>query len=257
MTTPDPYASTDAAEPAVLVVDDVEDNRAVLIARLARLGYRAVTAAASGREALALIARERFDLVLLDVVMRGRSGPQVLEARRSEGRLADLPVIMVSALSELASVVECIELGAEDYLTKPINATLLRARVNATLEKKRLRDTIREATRRRLEQLERELMAARALQLGMVPDDLDRPAVPAPVHAAVGPAREVGGDLCDWFPGEGATLWFAVGEVWDKGVAAALFRARTWSSLRSVARRQGTAGEPGAVLSAVNTELRE
>src|SRR5262249_34784953 len=129
--------------------------------------------------------------------------------------------------------------------------------VNAAVEKKRLRDTIREATRRRLEQLERELMAARALQLGMVPDDLDRPDVPATVHTALEPARQVGGDLCDWFPGEGDTLWFVVGDVSDKGVAAALFMVRTWSSLRSVATRHGAAGEPGAGLSAVNTELCE
>src|SRR5262249_43358498 len=188
MTTPDPYASTDAAEPAVLVVDDVEDNRAVLIARLARLGIDRVKTAASGSEALALIARERFDLVLLDVMMPGMSGPQVLKALRSEGRLADLPVIMVSALSEMASVVECIELGADDYLTKPINATLLRARVNATLEKKRLRDSIREATQARLEEMDRDLTAARALQLQMVPDDLDDPDVPATVHTVLEPA---------------------------------------------------------------------
>src|SRR6185436_10260951 len=157
---------------SALVVDDVEDNREVLTTRLALLGLDDVTTAADGREALALIAARQFDLVLLDLMMPNINGIQVLEALREQGRLESLPVIMVSASNEIAGVVRCIELGAEDYLTKPINPTLLRARIGATLEKKRLRDTLRA----RLEQSDHELLAARELQLGMVPADFVDPA---------------------------------------------------------------------------------
>jgi phosphoserine phosphatase RsbU/P len=237
----------------LLVVDDIEDNREMLTERLAQLGYRNVTTADSGRMALELIGKQRFDLVLLDVMMPVTSGPQVLEQLRREARLAELPVIMVSALSELDTVVRCIELGAEDYLTKPVNTTLLRARIGATLEKKRLRD----AARARLVELDEELAAARALQLGMVPEDLHSPDSPVSVHALLEPARQVSGDLCDFFAGEGDALWFVVGDVSGKGPAAALFMARTWSTFRSIATRRGTAeqGEPGRVLSAVNRAL--
>lgn len=133
---------------ALLVVDDVEDNREILSARLAQLGYANVATASGGREALAMIERTPFDLVLLDLMMPGMSGIDVLERLRSAGQLAALPVIMVSAASETDSVVRCIELGAEDYLTKPVNPILLKARIGASLEKKRLRDRQKELVRR-------------------------------------------------------------------------------------------------------------
>ncbi len=127
---------------ALLVVDDIEDNRNILARRLKRLGYSDIRTASNGREAVEMIAERHFDLVLLDIMMPEMDGYQVLEHLRGEGRLAELPVIMVSALTEIDSVVRCVELGAEDYLTKPFNKTLLKARVGATLEKKRLRDDV-------------------------------------------------------------------------------------------------------------------
>jgi CheY-like chemotaxis protein len=125
---------------ALLVVDDNEDNRYTLTRRLAREGYDTVVTAANGREALELLAARRFDLVLLDVMMPELNGYEVLERLRADDRLRHVPVIMISALDQLESVVRCIELGAEDYLPKPFNPVLLRARVGACLEKKRLRD---------------------------------------------------------------------------------------------------------------------
>jgi sigma-B regulation protein RsbU (phosphoserine phosphatase) len=239
---------------AILVVDDVEDNREVLAARLGALGHEDVTLANDGRQALQLIAGRSFDLVLLDVMMPHVNGIQVLEALREQGRLESLPVIMVSASNEMSSVVRCIELGAEDYLTKPVNPVLLRARIGATLEKKRLRD----ASRARLAQLDRELRTARELQLGMVPEGFDASDVSLAV--ILEPAREVGGDLCDALV-RGRLLWFAVGDVSGKGAAAALFMARTWSSLRAAILREangdGHASRPGEVLSEINSELCE
>lgn len=139
--------------PIVLVVDDIEDNRYTLIRRLNRQGIDEVLEAADGRAALEILKSRPVDLVLLDIMMPEMSGFDVLKTVKSDTALRDTPVIMISAVDELESVVQCIKLGAEDYLPKPFNPTLLRARVEASLEKKRLRD--REAAYRR------ELEAAR------------------------------------------------------------------------------------------------
>jgi CheY-like chemotaxis protein len=126
--------------PALLVADDNEDNRYTLVQRLRRLGYTNVTTAVDGHEALRHLGECAFDLVLLDVMMPEMNGYEVLERIRADERLRHIPVIMISALDQLESVVRCIELGAEDYLPKPFNPVLLRARIGACLEKKRLRD---------------------------------------------------------------------------------------------------------------------
>jgi phosphoserine phosphatase RsbU/P len=144
--------------------------------------------------------------------------------------LRDIPIIMISALDEIDSVIRCIELGAEDYLNKPFNPTLLRARVGASLEKKRLRD----AVRRNLERLEQELDSARALQLAMLPNQFPAcsPSHPVAVHAVMQPAKEVGGDLYDCFYAGEHTFCFLVGDVSGKGASAAMFMARARSLVR-------------------------
>lgn len=126
----------------ILVADDNDNNRYTLIRRLSREGYTDVVAVANGREALAELDRTDFDLVLLDIMMPDVDGYAVLEELRARGRLANLPVIVISALDDFDAVVRCIEMGAEDYLPKPFNTTLLRARIAAILEKKRLRDEV-------------------------------------------------------------------------------------------------------------------
>jgi adenylate cyclase len=126
----------------ILVVDDTAANRDLLSRRLQREGYR-VTSAADGAAALTLIAAEGFDLVLLDLMMPGMSGFEVLSRLKADESTRHLPVIMISALDELESTVRCIAAGAEDYLPKPFNPVLLRARIGACLEKKRLLDELR------------------------------------------------------------------------------------------------------------------
>jgi adenylate cyclase len=126
--------------PALLVVDDNEDNRFTLTQRLKREGYGNVACVGNGREALDLLAERPFDLVLLDITMPEMDGYQVLEYLKADTTLRNIPVVMISAVDEIDSVARCISLGAEDYLAKPFNAVLLRARVAACLEKKRLRD---------------------------------------------------------------------------------------------------------------------
>jgi adenylate cyclase len=123
----------------VLVVDDNEMNRDLLSRRLQRQGYQIVMAE-DGGQALETIRSQPFDLVLLDVMMPHLNGYQVLERLKADPDLRHIPVIMISALDDMDSVVRCIELGAEDYLFKPFNQTLLKARIGACLEKKRLRD---------------------------------------------------------------------------------------------------------------------
>jgi CheY-like chemotaxis protein len=123
----------------VLVVDDNALNRDVLTRRLERQGHT-VALADNGRVALEMVTRQKFDLVLLDVMMPELNGYQVLQHLKGDASLRDIPVIMISALEEIDSVVRCVALGAEDYLPKPFNPVLLRARIGACLEKKRLRD---------------------------------------------------------------------------------------------------------------------
>ena len=121
------------------MVDDNEINRDMLSRRLVRQGYTPLTAQ-NGREALERLRAEPFDLVLLDILMPEMNGYQVLEQLKADPALRHIPVIMISALDEIESVVRCIEIGAEDYLPKPFNPVVLRARIGASLEKKRLRD---------------------------------------------------------------------------------------------------------------------
>jgi adenylate cyclase len=136
--TPDPWA----ASSHILIVDDNASNRDLLSRRLVREGYR-VTAVESGESALTLSVAEGFDLVLLDLMMPGLSGFEVLCRLKADPRISHLPVVMISALDELDTAVRCIAAGAEDYLPKPFNPVVLRARIGASLEKKRLLDELR------------------------------------------------------------------------------------------------------------------
>jgi signal transduction histidine kinase/CheY-like chemotaxis protein len=149
---------TNPPGPRLLVVDDNEDNRYTLTLQLEIEGYQNIAVAEDGQGALDLLQKHEFDLLLLDVMMPKLDGYQVLESLKDQGRLNNLPVIMISALNEVASVVRCIELGAEDYLPKPFDPVLLRARIGASLEKKRLRDEAHARTRE-LSQSVKELSA--------------------------------------------------------------------------------------------------
>lgn len=130
----------------LLVVDDNKVNRILLARGLEQEGHK-VEVAENGRQAFEMLKRGTYDLVLLDIEMPEMNGYQVLEACLGDPELRNLPIIMTSSLDEIDSVVKCVELGAEDYLNKPVNPVLLRARVNASLEKKRLRDEQRKLIR--------------------------------------------------------------------------------------------------------------
>ena len=218
------------ADYALLVVDDNEDNRYTLTRRLKREGYTNIAVAENGRQALEMVKAQPFDLMLLDIMMPEVNGYEVLERMKADAQMRHLPVIMISAVDELESVIRCIELGAEDYLPKPFNPTLLRARVGASLEKKRMRDDIMRHVRR----MERDLETAREIQMSMVPTDFPvaQNSQGLEVYATLQPAYEVGGDFYDFFWLTPERLCVLVADVSDKGASAALHMARAKASIR-------------------------
>lgn len=151
----------------ILVVDDIEANRDLLSRRLIRDGHRVATAA-SGRQALDALAGAAFDLVLLDLMMPDITGLDVLLRMKADDRLRRVPVIMITALAETDSAIRCIEAGAVDYLPKPFDPVLLRARIGACLEKKQWRDRERDYLRR----LEDETAKFERLLLSILPQQV-------------------------------------------------------------------------------------
>jgi len=149
---------------SILVVDDNASNRDVLERRLTQKGHKVVTAA-NGTSALDLATTQEFDLILLDLILPEMSGFEVLRRLKVAEQTNDIPVIVISALDELDSVVRCIEAGAEDYLSKPFNPVLLQARVRASLEKKWLHDR----EKKFIADLEQEKQRSEALLLNILP----------------------------------------------------------------------------------------
>lgn len=211
---------------SILVVDDLEVNRDLLARRVARLGHRHARAV-SGREALARLRETPFDLVLLDITMPDMDGYETLAQIKADPLLVHIPVVMVTAIDGVDSVVRCLELGAEDYITKPFNPVVLKARIASSLNKKRVADL----NARLLQSLSREMAIAQKIQLGFLPESL--PQLPGwPLAATCMPARQVGGDFFDALLLPDGRLAFTVADVCDKGVGAALYMALTRSLLR-------------------------
>jgi len=230
----------------LLVVDDDRVNRMVMGRYLENEGHQ-VEFAVNGLEALEKLRTSIFDMVLLDIEMPEMNGYQVLEQIRQVPMWRDMPVIVTSALEELDSVVRCIENGAEDYLVKPVNRVLLKARIDASLEKKRLRDQQTAL----LNQLEREMEIARKTQQSILPEKLPEP-VEYEFGALMIPARAVGGDFYQFLDLGGERWGIVIGDVSDKGLPAALFMTLTYSLMKAEAERNLT---PGQVVREVNRHL--
>ncbi len=244
------------AHARVLVVDDVPENRDLLVRRLARLGVTQTDEAVNGQQALEKLDAGHFDLVLLDIMMPVMTGYEVLQRLNAQGRIQDLPVIVISALSEVDDIANCIEEGAEDFLLKPFNSTLLRARILSSLEKKFLRDH----TRQELQRKQAELAVARTLQLALAPPPASRETAfgALSIDLVLDPAKEVGGDLVDHFAlGEHLHV-LILGDVSDKGAGAALVMARTCALFRGLAGRhdaQQLFSSPELAMAEVNEVL--
>lgn len=161
-----PVADAGPHAPAgrILVVDDEPLNREMLMRRLDKLGF-SVSGAENGQVALEALAREPFDLVLLDILMPVMDGFQTLERLKLDPKFRHIPVVMLTALDEVASTVRCIEAGAEDYIPKPFNPVVLQARIGAYMERKRLRDQERAF----LAQLQAERAKSERLLLNILP----------------------------------------------------------------------------------------
>ncbi len=253
-------ATSVSAQGFVLVVDDIEANREVLSRRLERQGY-AVATAENGRHALERLSANTFDLVLLDIMMPEMDGYEVLQRLKADETLRHIPVIMISALSELDSVVRCIELGAEDYLPKPFNPTLLKARIGACLEKKRARDRetqlfaqlqVRNGEMARWREVqEADLDVARTTQQAIVTSALPRPDG-WQVEAVYTPLIQVGGDVYGWRQLDHGVWLFWLADATGHGVAAALFTTLVaWLFNHASAASRTARG----ILTRVNTEF--
>lgn len=230
----------------ILVVDDTEANRDLLARRLQREGHQTVTAE-NGRMALEMLGRDTFDLMLLDVMMPEMNGFELLERVKADDTLKHLPVILISALDDSENMARGIAMGADDFLPKPFNPHILKARVGASLARKRLHDR----EQMHAQAMERELAIARNIQSEFLPDHL--PAIDGlDLVAWLQPARHVAGDFYDTFelPGSGTQrIAVVVADVCDKGVGAALFMAVSRSLLRVLSERILVAGgDPGAQL---------
>jgi sigma-B regulation protein RsbU (phosphoserine phosphatase) len=250
--TPLAVRSKTAAHGSLLVVDDDEANREMLARRLRHDGYT-VTLAGNGMEALQLVRTQSFDVVLLDLIMPGLDGYQVLGKMKSEAVLCDIPVIMISALDQENGVARCIELGAEDYLAKPFNPVFLRARIGACLEKKFLRERERqtfEALKRSQRVLADELAEAAAYVRSLLPLPLED----GPVRTAwrFQPSTQLGGDAFGYHWLDEEHLAFYLLDVCGHGVGAALLSISVLNVLKSQALPGVNFLEPGAVLAGLN-----
>ncbi len=226
----------------LLVVDDIEMNRDLLVRRARRLGHESGVAE-DGVAALEQLRAAAWDLVLLDITMPRMDGYETLRQIKADPALSHVPVIMVSAIDEVDSVVRCLEMGADDYVTKPFNAVILQARIEAALAKKRLADQ-RQAV---LRALEREMEIGHRIQRGFLPAVL--PTVPGwSLAAHCEPARQVGGDFYDVVPLPDGRLALVIADICDKGVGAALYMALFRTLLRVLLVRDAHARGAGELL---------
>ena len=235
----------------VLVVDDNEANRDMLSRRCQRQGMTVETAG-DGRQALTLVRERTFDLILLDIMMPELDGYSVLQQLKADPETHHIPVIMISALDDLDSVIRCIEAGAEDYLPKPFNPTLLRARISVCLEKKRMRDneqlhlrTIEETQRR----LGDELAEAANYVRSIFPPPCE---APLRVDWQYQPSTELGGDAFGyhWIDAEHFAVYLL--DVCGHGVGASLLSVTAINVIRSGSLPNTDFRDPGAVLYALN-----
>lgn len=235
----------------LLVVDDNAENSHLLARTLERQGHR-TREVQNGLEALALLAETPFDLVLLDVLMPELDGYETLGRIKADPKLRHIPVIMISALDELKSVVRCIEAGAEDYLPKPFDPTLLRARVGACLEKKRFRDQEQaylkqiDETRKRLQS---ELHEAARYVSSILPDPIDEP---FRIRWAYNPSTELGGDSFGyhWIDDDHFAIYLL--DVCGHGVGAALLSVAAINVMRTMSLQNVDFREPAEVLRGLN-----
>lgn len=241
-------------EGVALIADDNGVTRYMVARHVQDLGLTVVTAN-NGLEALARLAERTFDVLLLDVLMPELDGLGVLTEIKNHPEWRELPVIMISGVEETKTAATCIEAGAEDYLTKPIDVVLLHARIKAVLERRRLRQTERRYYRAMLESQEalRAEMEAAAIYV--------RSLLPAPVRGDRGkvdvdwrfiPSEQMGGDAFGYhWVGDDALAIYLL-DVCGHGFRATLLAASVLNVLRSETLSGASFGDPATVLAALN-----
>jgi len=231
---------------SILIVDDEPYNLDYLEQELEDFDCEP-RRATRGPEALEAMREEAPDLVLLDIMMPEMDGFQVLAQLKDNKRLRDIPVIVISAVDDMESIARGIRMGAEDYLPKPFDPLLLRARVSACLERKRLRD--QELVY--LHRIGEELAWAWEVQSGFLPSTL--PSIPGwQFSATLKPSRETSGDFYDLMPLPEGRLGILIADVSDKGIGAALFMVLSRTLIR-IHAAQGQ--EPAQVLGTTNRHI--
>ncbi len=243
-----------AAETAkILIVDDQEENCTVLQRRLEKEGHTCA-AVYDGATALERLAAEDFDLVLLDIMMPGIDGREVLRRIKTDEKLRHVPVIMISALDQIESVVACIEQGAEDYLPKPFNPVLLRARIGSSLDRKRLRDA-EQAAFVALQESQKKLAAELAEAASYVQSVLPAPIKDGPVAASWQflPSSSLGGDAFGYGPERDGTFGICLLDVCGHGVGAALLSISVLNVIRAESLPGVNFSDPGEVLAGLNS----
>ena len=255
-------------ENTILVVDDNETNRDLLSRQIEAQGYQ-VAVAANGQQALQMIQTGQYDLILLDIIMPEMNGYEVLKwLRNSPWR--HIPVIMISALDEIDSVVKCIEMGAEDYLSKPFNSVLLRARIGACLEKKRLRDqeslyldrlalanqeitSLNERLQAENIRLNAELDVTRRLQQMMLPKEKELVEIEGlEIAGFMQPADEVGGDYYDVLESNGLVK-IGIGDVTGHGLESGVLMIMVQTAVRTLIENNET--DPKKFLDVLNRTI--
>jgi phosphoserine phosphatase RsbU/P len=235
----------------LLVVDDNESNRALLARRLRRQRYTVVLAE-NGRQALDKLRLRKFDLVLLDVIMPEMDGYRVLTTMKSDDALRHIPVIMISALDDLEVLARCIEAGAEDYLSKPFDPVLLKARIDSCLDKKRIHDQ-EQRTYQALVESQRHL-AAELAEAARYVESLLPPPCEQFIRAEWRflPSTQLGGDIFDYRWLDADHFAFYLLDVCSHGVGAALLSISVMNVIRSGALPGVDPRHPDAVLRALN-----
>ncbi len=216
----------------VLVVDDHAENAALLARSLAPLGYE-IDVAAGGEAALRRVAEGAPDVVLMDIVMPDLSGLEVLRRLRADPATADLPVVLVSGLGETRDIVEGLALGANDYVTKPINLPVLHARLATQSALKRTRDALLRSAAQlgaEVDRRDRDLAMAAHVQRSILPRTVPRTQGLATAWCYA-PVSSVGGDLFDVMPMPGGKTLLFVADAMGHGVQAALVASTVKATL--------------------------
>ncbi|HKJ21427.1 MAG TPA: response regulator, partial [Woeseiaceae bacterium] len=239
----------------ILAVDDTPENLDVVRGLLS--DEYIVKAATSGAMALKIIEKQKPDLVLLDIMMPGMDGYEVCQHLKDNDETRDIPVIFLTAMEQTTDEAQGFELGAADYITKPVNPPILKARVRTHLALKQSMDELQAAyaiIKKHSDRMEQELNVGHDIQMSMLP--LEFPAFPErsefSLHATLKPAREVGGDFYDFFFVDDDHLCLVVGDVSGKGVPAALFMAVTKTMIKSQAADDPS---PASIITRVNDDL--